>query len=227
MPLSCNAALAMFFDIEPGFETEHDHWHTHEHFGERLGIPGFLRATRWNALDGGPRYFMMYEVAEVATLTSAPYLERLDKPSPWTQSVMPHYRNMVRGLTRVAGSAGAGVAGFAMVARISPEEGCGDALDKWLAGTLLPQLAQQPGLSGAHLLSSAAQAPMTKEQAIRGRDATVDRVLVVVGYDESSVRGLAGDALGEVALAAHGVRHGRIAHPYRLASSATKAELHG
>ena len=68
---------------------------------------------------------------------------------------------------------------------------------------------------------------MTKEQAIRGRDATVDRVLVVVGYDESSVRGLAGDALGEVALAAHGVQHGRIAHPYRLATSATRAELHG
>jgi hypothetical protein len=227
MALSGNAALAMFFDIESGFETEHDHWHTHEHFGERLGIPGFLRAARWNALDGGPAYFMMYEVAEVATLTSAPYLERLDNPSPWTQGVMPYYRNMVRGLTRVVGSAGAGLAGFAMVARISPEEEHGAALDDWLTGTMLPQLAMQPGLSGAHLLAAAAQAPMTQEQAIRGRDATVDRVLVVVGYDETAVRGLAGDALGEAALAAHGARHGRIAHPYRLAATATKAELHG
>jgi hypothetical protein len=227
MALSGNAALAMLFDIESGYETEHDHWHTHEHFGERLGIPGFRRAVRWTAMDGGPRYFMLYEVADVATLTSPAYLERLNNPSPWTRSVMPYYRNMVRGLMRVVGSAGAGVAGFALVVRVTPAQGRAAELDEWLATRLLPQLAMQPGLSGAHLLTSAAPAPKTREQEMRGGDLPLDRVLVAVGYDEAAVRSLAGDALGEVALAAHGASHGRIAHPYRLAATATAAELHG
>jgi len=224
MPLSGRAAMALFFDIEPGFETEHDHWHTHEHFGERLGIPGFLRASRWTAVTGKPRYFVMYEVADIGVLTSAPYLQRLDNPSPWTQAMMPHYRGMMRGLTNVVGSAGAGLSGYATVVRLSPLEGREQALDGWLAGTLLSQLAMQPGLSGAHLLAAGAQAPMTREQAIRGRDATVDRVLVAVGYDESVVKSLAADSLGDVALVSHGARHGRIAQTFRLGATASAAD---
>ena len=90
MPLLGSAAMLLSFDVAPEAITEHDDWHTHEHLEERLSIPGFLRGTRWVALRGQPRYFVLYEVAELATLTSAAYLERLNNPSTWKSKIMPH-----------------------------------------------------------------------------------------------------------------------------------------
>src|SRR3954467_14351479 len=101
MPLLGKAAMLLSFDIAEQAISEHDDWHTHEHLPERLSIPGFLRGTRWVALRGGMRYLVLYEVEELATLRSAGYLERLNNPSPWTASMMPHYRGMTRGFCLV------------------------------------------------------------------------------------------------------------------------------
>ena len=63
MPLLGNAAMLLSFDVVPEAIDEHDEWHTQEHLPERLSIPGFLRGTRWVALHGLPRYFVLYEVS--------------------------------------------------------------------------------------------------------------------------------------------------------------------
>ena len=94
MPLLGSAAMLLSFDVVPEAVSEHDYWHTHEHLPERLSIAGFLRGSRWVATRGQPRYLVLYEVAELATLTSAAYLERLNNPSAWTSKMMPHYRGM-------------------------------------------------------------------------------------------------------------------------------------
>lgn len=46
--------MLLSFDIAPEAIPEHDDWHTHEHLPERLSIPGFLRGTRWVALQEQP-----------------------------------------------------------------------------------------------------------------------------------------------------------------------------
>jgi hypothetical protein len=96
MPLLGSAAMLLSFDVVPDAVVEHDHWHTFEHLPERLSIRGFLRGTRWIALDGQPRYMVLYEVAQLATLESPAYLERLNNPTPWTRRIMPSYRGMQR-----------------------------------------------------------------------------------------------------------------------------------
>ena len=47
MPFLGSAAIAMWWDIAPAQRKEFEDWHSHEHFPERLSIPGFLRASRW------------------------------------------------------------------------------------------------------------------------------------------------------------------------------------
>lgn len=123
MPLLGPAAMLLSFDVANEAIEEHDDWHTHEHLRERLSIPGFLRGTRWVALQGQPRYMVLYEVAGLGTLTSGPYLERLNNPSPWTSKMMPHYRGMRRGLCSVTGSFGLGMGHIALLLRFTPEEG--------------------------------------------------------------------------------------------------------
>jgi hypothetical protein len=44
-----------WYDLQPGRETDHDHWHTHEHMIERVAISGFLRGFRYRSLTGSPR----------------------------------------------------------------------------------------------------------------------------------------------------------------------------
>ena len=84
MPLLGKAAMLLCFDIVEDAIAAHDDWHTHEHLPERLSISGFLRGTRWVALQAQPRYLVLYEVRQLDVLTSAAYLDRLNHPTPWT-----------------------------------------------------------------------------------------------------------------------------------------------
>lgn len=204
MPLSGQAAMLLAFDITPDAIDEHDHWHTHEHLPERLAIPGFLRGSRWTAVDGQPGYMVLYEVQSLQTLVSPAYLQRLNNPSAWTTKMMPSYRGMSRGLCEVVASCGVGMGHFALVLRFDALPADKPALRQWLSSQVLPQLPMQPGLGGAHLLEAAAQAPMTNEQRIRGADAGVACVVLVMGYSLASLRALASGDLAPARLHDHG-----------------------
>jgi len=196
--------MLLLFDIAAEAAAEHDHWHTHEHMPERLGIPGFLRGTRWNACDAIAHYCVLYEVAALAVLDSAAYRERLDHPTPWTAAMMRKYSGMRRALCTVEAAGGCGVGGTALVVRFAPADGQSGELDRWLADEVLPGLAQRPGFAGCHLFRNALAATMTREQEIRGRDATVHSALFVTGYDEAAVAALAREELAPERFAALG-----------------------
>jgi hypothetical protein len=203
---------------------EHDDWHTHEHLPERLAIPGFVRGTRWVAVRGQPRYFVMYEVAELGTLVSDAYLQRLNNPTPWTAKMMPHYRGMARGLCSVVASHGVGIGHLGLLIRCRPAAEARAAMGSWLADQVLPLLPMQPGLGSVHLLEGAAAAEMTNEQRIRGADAGVDWAVLVTGYREQSLAALADGDLGKASLKERGVEEVRSAL-YQTAYTLTASDV--
>jgi hypothetical protein len=169
------AAVAMWWEIAPEVRAEWEHWHTTEHMPERLGIPGFLRGSRWVA---GSSYFVLYEAQQLATLTTGAYVERLNDPSPWSRQMMPHHRNMVRSLCLVRARVGAGLGHAMATVRFSQQA--------------LPHLEERKGVTGMQLLESQPAAGLpTTEQKIRGGDAQADRVLLVCGYDVDAVQAAA------------------------------------
>jgi len=224
MPLFGQAAMLLSFDIAHEAIAEHDDWHTHEHLPERLSIPGFVRGTRWVALRGQPRYFVMYEVLHLATLTSEAYLERLNNPSPWTSKMMPHYRGMARGFCSVTGSFGLGVGHAGLLIRFKPEVGAASSLRKWLLQDTLPQLPSRAGLGGAHLLEGALTPAMTNEQRIRGADAGVDWALFVNGYSQDALANITQSEVSSARLEQHGATEVLNA-TYRLDYSLTDREI--
>ena len=181
-PLPGKAAMLLLFDIAQEAIAEHDEWHTHEHLPERLCIPGFVRGTRWRAVRGEPGYFVMYEVEELAVLTSKAYLERLNNPTPWTSKMMPFYRGMTRGLCAVKESFGVGLGGVSLLLRVKRGERLLDGI--------LPGLPSRPGIGSAHVFEGAATPPMTKEQRIRGADARLGGALLVTGYSQDALESL-------------------------------------
>lgn len=192
MSLLGKAAVAMWWNIAPEQRAEFGDWHSHEHFPERLGIPGFRRGSRWSSTSNATGFFVLYELDEYATLTSPGYLDRLNDPTPWSRKMMPHHLDMVRSQCRIVASFGGGIAGSLTTLRLSPLDGKTDQFEARLVETLRGYPAS-PGLTGAHLLRTdtpGAGGPTT-EQQIRGRDASADWIILISGYDSEVVEEVA------------------------------------
>jgi hypothetical protein len=162
------AAIAMWWDISPDIRAEWEDWHTHEHFPERLAIPGFLRGSRWVS---GEHYFVLYEAESLDVITSGPYLARLNDPTPWSRKMMPHHRNMVRSLCSILSTSGT-------------------ALGKHVLTLRLPR--RDESLPGSHLLRSEKDRmpAQTTEQKIRGGDATADWIALRFADNEAALANL-------------------------------------
>jgi hypothetical protein len=222
MPLLGKAAVGMWWDIATRDRVEFEDWHSHEHFPERMGIPGFRRATRWASASGDEGYFVMYELDEYETLSSPAYFARLNAPTPWSVKMMPKHRNMVRSQCRVLESFGGGIAGSLLTIRLSPEPGRDEALRSDLRQRL-QALPARAGLTAAHLLQTQTPpAALTTEQKIRGGvDRVADWVVLAVGYDPQVLLGLAANELNPLALAEAGALPAQTSGLYRLSYTTT------
>lgn len=221
MALLGGAAMLLWYDIVPEQIAEHDDWHTRQHFPERLGIPGFMRAQRWVASSPGPRYFIVYEVSDLDVLTSAPYLERLNNPTAWTSRTMPSFRGMVRGFCRLEGSHGSVLGTSALSLRYGAAPGMGDPLRHWVDRDLIPKLLERRGIASAFAFRSDRAPEMTAEQRIRGRDASVDLALLITGYSHESIAALATNELSSKSLEEHGASSGAALGIFQLACLAS------
>ena len=217
MALLGSAAMLLWYDIIPEQIVEHDEWHTRQHFPERVGIPGFIRAQRWVSSPPGARYFVVYEVRDIDVLSSAPYLERLNNPTPWTSRMMPNFRSMVRGFCKLESSHGSVLGTTGVTLRYSAAPGKEDRLGRWFHSDLVPDLTLRKGFTSAFMLRSDRAPEMTAEQRIRGRDASVDLVLLVTGYSPELMAGLAQNELCANSLESHGASPGATSGVFQLA----------
>lgn len=227
MPLLGQGALAMWWDMAPEARAEFEDWHSHEHFAERLALPGFLRATRWTAADGGEGILQVYEIERHDVCASPAYLASLNTPSPWSTKMMPHHRHMVRTQCHVMHSRGSALARHCAAWRVSPAAGREDALRQALAARI-DALPARPGLTGAHLLHHEAPAiGTTTEQKIRGGDRSADWVLLAHGYDGAALHALADDGgtFGAHTLRDAGVAASEFTGLYVLSLSALPGDL--
>lgn len=223
MALYSDAAMVLYFDIA-GDNAEHDEWHTREHIHERLSIPGFLRATRWIATAATPNYLVIYELSGTEIGTSAPYLERLNHPTPWTTAMMSRYRGMIRGFCSVVAGSGFGLGQAALSVRFTPAAGEESNLRDRLEREVLPALSSQRGMASVHLFQPAPPPPMTQEQALRGPDTPMTWLLLATAYDAEVLGKASAECLHPEALEWSGASPGIVIGTYALHYTATAEE---
>jgi hypothetical protein len=141
--------------------------------------------------------------------------------------MMRSYIGMRRALCGVVAGFGSGMGHVALLLRFAPladrHTALYDKLREWLS-----TLPQRAGLASAHLLVSAIDPQMTREQQIRGRDATLDSVVLVTGYARDIVQSLVANELAEASLVAAGAAPGSHASGmYELAYFLEARELVG
>jgi hypothetical protein len=109
--------LAVWNDRADAIADDYERWYMGEHIPERLGVPGFRTARRYEAIDADRRFFTFYEVDSPNVLTSPAYLARLGSPTELTRTIMPNFLGMIRSLFVEKTREGSGAGGAAVVLR--------------------------------------------------------------------------------------------------------------
>jgi hypothetical protein len=182
--------LVVWTNVAPGGEADFDAWYTREHVADRVNVPGFRNGARYEAVRGDPRFLAVYETDTVAVLSSPTYRERLNHPTPWTQRVMPSFRDTVRATCRVIANAGEGTGGVQRTCRIDPIPGQSDALRAALTGELPGRLVGQTGVVRVRVVEAVppAATAQTAETAMRGTDRGITFALLIDGQDIAALQ---------------------------------------
>lgn len=135
--VECKGILSIWNDIDAEHEDFYEQWYMNEHFPERLGVPGFRRGRRYEAVEADRRYFTFYELDSPDVLFSDAYLARLNAPTAWTQRIMSAFKGMVRTVCERVERRGSALGGYVVAARwevpVATEPGIADRVRDGLA----------------------------------------------------------------------------------------------
>ncbi len=79
-------------DISASMEEEYNAWYNTAYIPGYLTVPGVLRARRFLAIDGQPKYLTLYEF-ENAGVPETEAWERQRASNPWSARIRPHLRH--------------------------------------------------------------------------------------------------------------------------------------
>ena len=168
--------LAIWNDVAPGRDADFDAWFQGEHLAERLGVPGFLFGRRHQAISGASAYFNFYLVERPEVLTSKPYLERLDNPTPMTKMIMSDvFKNMNRTVCHRTLRRGAMRGAYTVTVRFN------DRPDETALKALLDGLFADKNIASGEIWIAADSAgqPVSQEERLRGGDKKIKGALMV------------------------------------------------
>lgn len=170
--ISGKGLLALWSDLDLGREDEFDTWHVHEHLPERVLVPGFLRARRYVRVPPSPAkgaILTLYETDNVEVMASAPYIERLDNPTPLTRQTVPLMENMRRSALRRWASLGQGVGGHLSVWQFQPSSESTETARRQLTDTVLFQALTPVGVIACHLFEPEVESTRAKDATAEGK----------------------------------------------------------
>jgi len=197
-----SGVLALWLDVEPGLDRETDAWYVDEHMPERIDIGGYLRARRYQALQGAPAYLTLFEASTPDALASAGYLSLVGRISEQSRRIRAGFSGVARATLEVRASAGRGIGGVMASLRLKPR-GADRAAAVAALDELAPRLLRRHGVVGVHWLQPAPQvrARMDAVRAVGRDDAPVDYALFVEASRAAEIEALRDISLSARAMA--------------------------
>lgn len=86
-------------DIPDDIVDEYNEWYDHEHLPRLVTVPGVLRARRYTALAGAPRYLTAYSLTDKDAFESPEGLKA--RKTPWTARMRSLFQNTRRSMCRL------------------------------------------------------------------------------------------------------------------------------
>ncbi|HEX7124615.1 MAG TPA: hypothetical protein VF406_02420 [Thermodesulfobacteriota bacterium] len=157
--------LLTITEPRPEHDEEFNAWYDTEHLAERLAIPGFLSARRWQR-DGAPgegRYLATYDLESPEVLETPEYLAHVgDNFTPWSKRCLSRAVVFRRWACeqilpgRAAGHADA--AAVFLACRDVPAEHEAE-FNRWYDEEHVPMVRRVPGVLGARRFRASSGSP--------------------------------------------------------------------
>jgi hypothetical protein len=147
--------LMVWCDVPADKEAEFNRWYNEEHIAERLSIPGFLSAARYEAVKGGPKHLAVYELENAAVMESEAYKKVSNNPTPWTKKTGPQavattfIRNiysMIHPKAVTPAIANAGMAPALQIGRMDVPTDVDKEWNEWYSTIYVPNYEKVPGV---------------------------------------------------------------------------------
>jgi hypothetical protein len=139
--------LTIWSDVEPDYRVEFQKWHNCEHIMERVSIQWFTVGRRYRGVGNAPDFLMCYETDDSHVLSSKPYLHAVNHPSPWTQEMIRHSKNIVRAIYSMIAYHGEGPpmeAPYIALLKFNIESGREKEFLLWYEKEQLPSICRMP-----------------------------------------------------------------------------------
>ncbi|WP_187272262.1 DUF4286 family protein [Zeimonas arvi] len=119
------AQLCIWTDVDPAWELDFNRWYDREHMQERVAIPGFQSARRFQALGECPRpWLALYYTDTLDVFRSEPYRKAFANQTEWSLRNFERMRGTQRRVGELALELGEpGGEGGALAAFVIPESG--------------------------------------------------------------------------------------------------------
>jgi hypothetical protein len=147
--------LMVWCEVPADREADFNRWYNEEHLAERLSVPGFLSAARYEAVKGGPKHLAVYEVESAAVLESPAYKKVQANPTPWTKRCSPDVigttfiRNiytMIHPRALTPAIAAAGMAPALQLGRMDVPPAVDAEFNEWYNTVYVPNYEKVPGV---------------------------------------------------------------------------------
>jgi len=147
--------LMVWTDVPADKEPDFNRWYNEEHLAERLSVPGFLSAARYEAVKGGPKHLAVYELESPAVLQGDAYKKVSANPTAWTRRSGPNaiattfVRNVytqIHPATVTPAVAGSGMAPALQLGRMDVPPDVDAAFNDWYNTIYIPNYEKVPGV---------------------------------------------------------------------------------
>jgi len=200
MQLYGQGLLMTFTEVPSELEADFNEWYNREHLDERINIPGFRRARRYEGIDAGIKYFTTYEALASDNIASPAYLGVLKDQTEWSLAIMPQFSKWHRMPCRVVADHTHGMGAALCLMRLFPDPAKAGELTAWLKDGALVDLNQAPGIVG----SCAASVDLAADGRLAGAfgqtldpDQNVEWAILVEGTDPDATTATAQAHLSE------------------------------
>lgn len=152
------AVLALWIDIDPAVRDECDDWYIKRHIVDRIAVPGWRRARRFQGRQGArPATLALYEVQEPEDLVSDDYLRLQRNADAKDVRMRAMFSNVVRDTFKVRHSTGRGIGGLMLSLRFRTDTATisDEAIAMAFTDETIPALAALQGVVAVHLLQQA------------------------------------------------------------------------
>jgi hypothetical protein len=198
MRLFGEALLMTFTEVAPAHDADFSEWYNREHLDERINLPGFRRARRYEALRAPIRYLSTYEATHIDDIASPRYLELLRQQTEWSQRVIQRFTKWHRISGRVLLDATHGIGGYLVLLRWPMLVSEAGTLLRWLLEEAFPEILPRPAVLGACAVMADIQADdrLTRGLGQTPREGRIPECAILVeGTDPGAIEAAARELL--------------------------------